>query len=210
MQGGEVFETPLPQVIGTWIAAGLTIGVFSFLYKDNPIYKFCEHLFVGISLGYYIGYYAANAVVPKLIFPLFNQHNFFYLIPAFLGLLYFSRFFRKYAYLARWPIAFVLGLGSGLSVPAIIQARLFKQMQGTMIDSLSVGSLIIVVGVFATLSYFFFSKEHKGFLKVTSGIGIVYIMIGFGATFGYTVMARVSLLIGRIGFLLTDWLGVID
>lgn len=210
MLGGTVFDTPLSQVIGTWVAAGLTIGIFSFLYKDNPLYKFCEHLFVGISLGYYIGYYAANAVLPKLIFPLFNQHNFFYLIPAFLGVLYFSRFFRKYAYLARWPMAFVLGLGSGLSVPAIIQARLIRQMQGTMIDTITVSSVVVVVGVFATLSYFFFSREQKGFLKVTSGIGIIYIMVGFGATFGYTVMARVSLLIGRIGFLLTDWLGVVD
>ena len=35
-------------------------------------------------------------------------------------------------------------------------------------------------------------------------------MIAFGASFGYTVMARVSLLIGRIQFLLHDWLGVIQ
>jgi hypothetical protein len=83
-------------------------------------------------------------------------------------------------------------------------------MQGTMVDVITFSSLVIVIGVFTTLSYFFFSREHKGFLKVTSGIGIVYIMVGFGATFGYTVMARVSLLIGRVGFLLKDWLGVID
>jgi hypothetical protein len=30
-------------------------------------------------------------------------------------------------------------------------------------------------------------------------------MIAFGAAFGYTVMARVSLLIGRMMFLLYDW-----
>jgi hypothetical protein len=34
-------------------------------------------------------------------------------------------------------------------------------------------------------------------------------MISFGASFGYTVMSRVSLLIGRLHFLLSDWLGVI-
>jgi len=44
---------------------------------------------------------------------------------------------------------------------------------------------------------------------VTSRIGIVFVMIGFGAAFGYTVMARVSLLIGRMQFILIDWLGVI-
>lgn len=35
-------------------------------------------------------------------------------------------------------------------------------------------------------------------------------MIGFGSAFGYTVMARISLLIGRIQYLLGPWLGIID
>jgi hypothetical protein len=34
-------------------------------------------------------------------------------------------------------------------------------------------------------------------------------MIGFGAGYGYTVMSRVSLLIGRFQFLLEDWLGIV-
>ncbi len=42
-----------------------------------------------------------------------------------------------------------------------------------------------------------------------SKIGIWVIMIGFGATFGFTVMGRISLLIGRIQFLLGDWLHII-
>jgi len=37
-------------------------------------------------------------------------------------------------------------------------------------------------------------------------IGRMFLMIAFGASFGYTVMARISLLIGRFYFLLGDWL----
>ena len=40
-------------------------------------------------------------------------------------------------------------------------------------------------------------------------VGIWTLMIGFGASFGYTVMARLSLLIGRVIYLLQDWLEVI-
>jgi hypothetical protein len=43
-----------------------------------------------------------------------------------------------------------------------------------------------------------------------AGIGIWFIMVAFGASFGYTVMARISLLIGRMQFLLHDWLGIIN
>jgi hypothetical protein len=33
-------------------------------------------------------------------------------------------------------------------------------------------------------------------------------MIAFGAAWGFTVMSRMSLLIGRVQFLLFDWLGL--
>ena len=42
-----------------------------------------------------------------------------------------------------------------------------------------------------------------------TGVGIWFIMISFGAHFGYTVMGRVSLLIGRVQFLIEDWIGSI-
>jgi hypothetical protein len=58
--------------------------------------------------------------------------------------------------------------------------------------------MIILVGVSSVLFYFFFSIEHKGAGRVVARTGIVFLMIGFGAAFGYTVMARMSLLIGRL------------
>ena len=37
-------------------------------------------------------------------------------------------------------------------------------------------------------------------------LGVFFLMVSFGASFGYTVMGRISLLIGRIQFLMHDWL----
>ena len=68
-------------------------------------------------------------------------------------------------------------------------------------------SIIMIVGVISTLIYFYYSKEHKGVLGVTARVGIWFIMISFGAHFGFTVMGRVSLLIGRVRFLIEDWIG---
>ena len=34
-----------------WIAALLTVAIFSFLIKENPFYRVAEHLFVGVSNG---------------------------------------------------------------------------------------------------------------------------------------------------------------
>jgi hypothetical protein len=51
--------------------------------------------------------------------------------------------------------------------------------------------------------YFFFSKPHKGILGKTARVGIIVMMIFFGAAFGSTVMGRVSLFIDR-AILLVD------
>jgi hypothetical protein len=66
---------------------------------------------------------------------------------------------------------------------------------------------LIWIGTLTILLYFFFSKAHTGLYGKAVKIGIWYMMIGFGASFGYTVMARISLLIGRIQFLVIDVLG---
>ena len=39
------------DLIGAWVSIFLTMCIFSFLYADNPIYKFAEHLFMGVSIG---------------------------------------------------------------------------------------------------------------------------------------------------------------
>ncbi len=198
-----------------WIAAFLSLGIFSFLFKDNPFYKFCEHLFVGVANGYYIALYWHNTLRPNLYDPL-AQGQFLYFVPLLLGLMYFAKFIPKISWLVRIPIGFMIGWGAGISIPANFQARILRQIEGTVVTPASFNdfwsgmwAVIILVGVVTTVIYFFFSREHKGILKPVSRLGIIFIMIGFGASFGYTIMARVSLLIGRIQFLLGPWLGLI-
>jgi len=201
--------------IWIWIAALLTLMIFSFLFKDNPFYKFAEHLFVGVANGYYIAFYWHNALKPNLFEPL-GAGDLLYIVPLLLGLMFFTRFIPKISWLVRIPIGFMIGWFAGISIPAHFQAFLLKQLEGTIVTPQSftnfvqgIWSIIILIGVICTLVYFYFSKEHKGVLKPISRLGVIFIMIGFGASFGYTVMARISLLIGRIQFLLGPWLGLI-
>jgi len=45
---------PVETIFGAWVATGLTLFIFSFLYKDNPLFKLAENLYVGVSVGYTI------------------------------------------------------------------------------------------------------------------------------------------------------------
>ena len=103
-----------------------------------------------------------------------------------------------------------VGLGAGLTIPRTISSFILAQIEATLQPlSWSLAGfdlLIILVGVVSVLVYFFFSLEHNGAVGKVSRLGIAFLMISFGASFGYTIMARLSLLIGRISFLMDDWL----
>ena len=238
--------------LSVWIAAFLTLAIFSFLIQDNPVYKFAEQLLVGVSAGYMFIIYTANSVIPNAFMPLISGASdilhgntsgttiwafFSALLPVALGLLIITRFIPKIGWLSRWPIGFYFGAYQGLALAALMQAYVLRHIYGTFVTEgingpepvfalAYVGALfsnftfdglvhvisgpLMIVGVIATLTYFFFSKEHTGVIGGVAKVGIVFLMIGFGASFGYTVMARVSLLIGRMQFILDDWLGLIQ
>ena len=66
----------LSTILGAWVAAFLTIGIFSYLYKDNPFYKIAEHLYVGISAGYLLSLGFWNQLQPNLFGRLFPAKHY--------------------------------------------------------------------------------------------------------------------------------------
>ena len=67
-------------------------------------------------------------------------------------------------------------------------------------------SLVFIVGVYSVLTYFFFSNEQNAVTSRIARLGIWFLMISFGAAFGFTVMGRIALLLGRLNFLILNWL----
>jgi hypothetical protein len=213
----------LPDLIGVWVAAFLTLCIFSFLFKDNPFYKFAEYLFVGCSAGYWMAIQFNEVLVPNLWNRLVGawtkagqgalSPDWVYLVPAALGTLMILRLFPKIAWVSRWPLAFLVGINAGFTIVYYMQARILKQIDATILPlwfnpanpQQFVQNSIIVVGVLCALVYFYFSVEHRGVFGGASRVGIYVLMIALGASFGYTVMARVSLLIGRMLFFKNDF-----
>lgn len=203
------------KVFEIWVAAILTLAIFSFLYKDNPVFKLAEHIFAGVSVGYYIGLYWDTVIVQQLWVPLTNgqgRSRFWLIVPGIMGILMFSRLSEKWSSLSRIGLAFIMGNTAGVFLVSEIHGKVMHQMQATMVLQTTGGApnyfltAIVVMGVISTLIYFYFSKEHTGALGGVARIGIWFIMISFGAHFGYTVMGRISLLIGRVYFLYHEWL----
>jgi len=224
-----VLVLPTMTVLGAWVAVGLTLCIYSFLYKDNPLFKLSEHLYVGISIGYSV-VLAWHTIFLRLLWEPLAQAvrdapseagSYVLLAPASIGLLMLTRFVPSIAWMSRLAFAFVVGFGSGVAIPRTVSAAIFKQIEDTVQPLVSMGNggatafmefalpqsginaLILLIGVVSVLFYFFFSVEHTGPGKVVARTGVYFLMIAFGAAFGYTVMSRMSLLIGRFRDLIT-------
>jgi hypothetical protein len=213
--------TPPSLVAGYWVAAFLTIAIYSFLYKDNPLYRFAESLFVGIGAAYTLALVYHNTLRPKLFLALFPPDPavapvWYRIVPGVLAVFMLLRFYPKLSWLSRWSLGFIVGMYSAVNITGFAQGDFVAQIHATMTTPLGHGgglalalNIAGIIGVVATLSYFFFSREHRGALGASAKLGIWFLMVAFGASFGYTVMGRVSLLIGRMTFLLRDWLHLI-
>jgi hypothetical protein len=227
----------LSRTLGVWVAAALTLCIFSFLYRDNPFYKLSESVLVGVSAAYWMVVAYWDVLIPNLfgkiwpswiqswampgLSPQHDEYWFAYFIPLGLGIMLLWRLAPRGGWIGIWPLAFSIGATAGLRLVAYFQADFLSQIRSGIIpftvykDSQidierSIENVVLVAGTLACLAYFFFSFEHKGALGRVSRVGVWVLMITFGAGFGYTVMGRIALLAIRLEFLFDDWLWLID
>lgn len=163
--------------------------------------------------------------------------NWILVAPLILGIMLLCRLNRKVAWLGIYPLAFIVGTYAGLRFVNFTESDLLQQI-ATMFEPLiviketvvagvggapatssidwagtvggSIRALLVFGGVLSVLVYFFFSLEHKGVAGKTARVGIWFLMITFGASFGLTVMGRIALLAARFEFLFDDWLWLVD
>lgn len=207
----------IEQILGLWIAAFLTLCVFSFLLGDNPFYKFAEHVYVGVSAGYWmcVGYW--GTIKPEITDKLLAG-KWIALIPLILGIMLLFQLSPKTSWVSRWPLCFLVGMYAGLQIVYTMDAMIIEQVQasikpllvwdtdGTFDYSTMFVNWVLVFGLLTGMIYFYFSVPHKGIVFGTGArVGIWVLMIALGASFGYTVMARISLLIGRMLFFRDDF-----
>ncbi len=159
----------------------------------------------------------------------FVDQRWLYMPAGILGAMMLMRLLPKGGWISRWPLAFIVGSTAGLYLITYLQSNAINQIHDTLVPVVTASfwkhlwtlplpfldrdgywnPLYIFVGTFTGLVYFFFSVEHKHLAGALARIGIFFLMVTFGASFGYTVMSRMSLLIGRMDFLAGNWLGLI-
>jgi hypothetical protein len=266
-----------PEIAGYWLGIFLTFCILSFLYQDNPFYKFAEHLFIGVSIGYIIIEQYFSTLHPFLVEKLADR-VWLAIVPLVLCLMMFTKAVSKqFAWVSRYPLAFFVALYAGFAIKTVqadLGAQVKLSMQDLDAEKVNINTapesalkelpgitppvaqkialrrtevpfekvdeigqldltpaqreqldsergallgldakaatvdgekdlfkifsqLLLLLGLLASLIYFYFSIEQKGAVGKVSRFGVWILMIGFGASFGYTVQGRLSLAIGR-------------
>lgn len=122
----------------TVVGGVFTLGIFSYLWRENRLYRFCEHLFIGIAAGWAPIYVLKNFLWPKIFAPIFVESAerfpdgsavvnevlasgttwwvpYLYIPALAFGSLYYAIFFKRFSWLARLVIGFSLGASAGLT-----------------------------------------------------------------------------------------------
>jgi len=199
--------------IGTITAAVLTIITLSSVFtKKNPAFDVVQSMFLGVAAGH--AFVVNVGIIQNSGWQPIVQGDLMSLIPFTLGVLVLSRLFPKMSRLSRTSMAVIGATGAALGLRGALQAEIVEQVAATLVPLNSFNNLVMFVGVFSALTYFLFSRKmtkvflENNVLKYVPEVGKIVMMVALGASFGNAVMGRLSLLIGRISFLLNDWLGL--
>jgi len=222
----------LTEPVGMMVAFVLTLLVFSYLLGDNPLFRLAQALFVGVGVGYGVVVVFHYVLVPRL--SLLATNWLLAVPPLLLGLLLWAKLQPSWSKVGNVSVAFILGVGAALAIGGALFGTLVPQVRATMLSvdpadypstatsNLALDAGIIAVGTVCALLSFYFRAPAPG-QRATLGsalvhfagrVGRYFIMVAFGALFANMVMSRVSLLLGRIDFLmdaasaLLKWLGL--
>jgi len=205
----------MAELLAVWTAAFFTLAIYSFLYKENAWFRVAEATYLGTAVGYEItvnlkylrdqwgGVWSSTAFMMTM-----------FAFAMLIGLLWYFRFSKKHFYLYRIPLAILVGTGIGQAMQTIIFAQFLSQIKGQISTPLfvsgelvtSFNNILVAVMVPCTLLYFWFTgygvNRDTSVMRAIDKIARYTMMAGFGSAFGYTVLTRYSLFIGRCQFLL--------
>ena len=205
-----------PQGIMIWMGALCTLALYSILYKENPLYRVAEHAFLGLATGY--GLYAiwGQVLFPKWYQPIRQEGAWVWVLALVPGLMYYTIYSRRLNWMSRVVMMTMMGFEAGLIFRSwagayMLQiANSFRPVFQPVPPYVNFNNVIFLITLVSVMTYFFFSFEHRAkVVRRTSDLGRWLMMIAFGAMFGSTVMARMSLFIGRLWFIFAEWLGFI-
>ena len=208
-------DASITDKIGIGLAVVGTLAIYSVLYRENPAYRLAEHIFIGAATGYSV-YITWSELLKPSWWDRIIAGQWYWIFALIAGAMFYFIYSKRYVWISRIIFGALMGLIAGGAFKGFVGVNIdrisasFKPIHGHGMNAGEIANnVLFIIVLLAVMAYFFFSFEHKTVARrIPSSMGRWCLMFAFGAMFGFTVMARMSLLIGRMYFLLHDWLGI--
>lgn len=197
------------------LEVALFIGIYSIaLYKESPLYRICEHMYVGTMMGFaFIN--ILKAISSTAITPLMNEGKIIYIIPIVLGLSVYLRYSKQTMWASRIPMAIIIGVGLAIGLRGFASVYILESLKAVMYSSINTGNaltninnIFMVVVTFLVLAYFIFTvkqgNEGSSMMFNVRKISRILIMILLGVYFANIVMVRFGQVSGLVREVLVD------
>jgi hypothetical protein len=203
-----------PAVAATWVAAAVTLTVLAYLAGERRLFRMAQHLLAGLATGYLVVLAVREVLLPRLIEPLATQ-------PAANLLLWPAAVLVVVMAAARWlprrvvaiPVAVLVAGTAAFALGGAVAGTVLPQMAGTLVTGdggvldLSIGVGALVMTALVVLA-FLHGVPRGRLLGGANGVGRWLLVAGIGGFVGFLVVSRLALLVDRLTFLLSDWLGI--
>ncbi|MEM2960312.1 MAG: hypothetical protein QXU67_01765 [Candidatus Bathyarchaeia archaeon] len=197
----------LIPALGLIVAVIFTFMIWSYLYKESLIFRIAEYTFIGMASGHAV--VMAVGQITKTIGSAISAGQYIFTIPAILGLMVYTRYYKPTVWVSRIPVAILVGVGTGLAMRGLIEAQFITQIISTIQPKEPIDGVIIAILTICTLTYFIFTREPKEepARKMYNGIlriGRITIMVAMGSAFGVLATTRLTLCVSRLQFIVNS------
>jgi hypothetical protein len=202
--------------LATWVAAIVTIAVWSYLAGWRRLFVLMQHLLAGLATGYLVLLAITDVLVPRLVVPLVER-------PSENALLVPALFLAGMLVGASWLPPRAMAPVGAILVGGIAAYALGGAVVGTILPQIAaalpaggvasadlVGELISLAITTLVLLAFLHGAPRGTLTTRAATVGRWLLVGGIGGWLGFLVVSRLSLLVDRIGFLLGDWLTVLQ
>jgi hypothetical protein len=172
------------------ITATIMLMCWSFLFKDNPIYKISEALLIGTAVGY--GVITGINSIWKSSFTQLMGGDIISIIPIILAVLMFAGYFPTARWLTRIPTTILIMVVLAVTAAGAVPGTFVEQSIATFYSLTNFNGLVLGLAVITVLFYFIFSIEHKGALGGVGRIGRIFLIAGLGGQYSFFVTTRIT------------------
>jgi len=202
-----------------WVSAFMTICSFTLLYGDNILFRIGEYTYTCTVVAHSV--VTGIPTITNYFYPLFTGAKPLMIFPLILGIMSIFVVWRKYAWIASFPYALFIGVGTGLTLRALVMTDILGNAQTTIKEAANIlvgspadqlGFAVRVIFTISATIYLFFTLFHKGPLSKPVGyirtFGKYAFIIYLGISVGNGIMQQSGLATSAINRLIRQWLGL--